>query len=186
MTALQQVQPTLRELDLSIDLYSKCSEEVDDFNILPVKGQLSSLQGFSHLRKLKAPIVALLGWSPGELPFRLAEVLPVGLTHLGLTEDMVTQYGYEWDEELVLEELDAFLGVWRSVTPDLQAVDVWIFRFYRWKDADEARLRMMCEEAGLLCTIHDQTSHSCSLMDFQLLQPLPKPTIREYHLIPSL
>jgi len=26
----------------------------------------------------------------------------------------------------VLKELDAFMGVWRSATPDLQAVDVWI------------------------------------------------------------
>jgi hypothetical protein len=111
------------------------------------------------------------------LPSRLAEVLPAGLTHLGLTEDMVSQYGYGWDEELVLEELDAFLGVWRSVTPDLQAVDVLTCKSYRWKDADVARPRMICEEAGLLCTLHKYIKHSCSLMDFQLL-PTPKPLPR--------
>jgi hypothetical protein len=86
-------------------------------NISPVRGQLGPLKKFSRLRKLKAPIVTLLGWSPGALPLRLAEVLPAGLRHLGLTEDMLSQCTYEWDEELVLEELDAFLGVWRSVTP---------------------------------------------------------------------
>jgi hypothetical protein len=50
-----------------------------------------------------------LGWSPGELPIRIEEVVPTGLTHLGLTEDMVLmQCTYEWDEELILEELAAF------------------------------------------------------------------------------
>jgi hypothetical protein len=43
MTDLQQVQPTLRELDLNVALYSQFAEEVDDFNISPVKGQLGPL-----------------------------------------------------------------------------------------------------------------------------------------------
>jgi len=178
MAALQQVRPTLRELDLSITLYSGCGDhDVDCFNISPVKGQLGPLQKFSHLRKLKAPIVTLLGWSPGKLPLRLAEVLPAGLTHLGLTEDLLAQYSYEWDDELVLEEMDAFLGVWRSVTPDLQAVEVWICRaFNRWKDAEVEQLRMMCEKAGVLCTVHEQREHSCFAMGFQWVrQPQPRP-----------
>ena len=127
------------------------------------------------LRELDLNVALCAQFAEEVLPFRLAEVLPAGLTHLGLTEDMVSQYGYGWDEELVLEELDAFLGVWRSVTPDLQAVDVLICKSYRWKDADVARPRMICEEAGLLCTLHKYIKHSCSLMDFQLLQPLPTP-----------
>ena len=126
--ALQQVQSTLRELDLSVGLYSDAAEEVDYLKIWPVSGQLGPLREFSRLRKLKAPIVTLLGWSPGELPLRLAEVVPAGLTHLGLTEDLASQCTYEWDEELVLEELEVFLSVWRSATPDLQVVEVWLSR----------------------------------------------------------
>jgi hypothetical protein len=122
---LQQVQPTLRELYLSVGLYSDVAEEVECLKICPARGRLGSLRGFSRLRKLKAPIVTLLGWSPGQLPLRLAEVVPAGLTHLGLTEDLAMQYTYEWDEKLVLEELEVFLSVWRSATPDLQVVARW-------------------------------------------------------------
>ncbi|KAN0083193.1 hypothetical protein V8E54_002281 [Elaphomyces granulatus] len=164
IAALQQVQLTLRELDLSLTLYSSCRDhEVDCFEILPVKGQLGPLQVFSRLHKLKAPIVTLLGWSPGEKPLRLAEVLPRGLTHLGLTEDMLWQCTYEWNKELVLEELNAFLDVWRSVTPDLQAMEFWI----SWGDAEEAKLRMKCVEAGVLCNFQPYAEGSYSAMGFQ-------------------
>jgi hypothetical protein len=173
---LQQVQLTLRELDLNVSLYSSCNDqELGGFKISPVKGQLGPLQEFSRLRKLRAPIVTLLGWYPGELPLRLAEVLPAGLTHLGLTEDMFSQYTYEWNEELVLEELDAFLGVWRSVTPDLQAIEFWIDQEYdRWKDAKVAQLQMMCEEAGVLCTVQWHEEHSYSAMGFQWARRKPQ------------
>jgi hypothetical protein len=164
IAALQQVQLTLRELDLSLTLYSSCRDhEVDYFEISPVEGQLGPLQEFSRLRKLKAPIVTLLGWSPGELPLRLAEVLPRGLTHLGLTEDMLWQCTYEWNKELVLEELNAFLDVWRSVTPDLQAMEFWI----SWGDAEEAKLRMKCVEAGVLCNFQPYAEGRYSAMGFQ-------------------
>ena len=72
MAALKQVQQTLRELDLTMNLYNDAAEEVEYLKIWPVKGQLGPLREFSSLRKLKAPIVTLLGWSPGELPLRLA------------------------------------------------------------------------------------------------------------------
>ena len=139
--ALQQVQTTLRELDLSVGLYSDAAEEVDYLKIIPVYGQLGSLWEFSCLRKLRIPIVTLLGWSPG-MPLRIAEVVPAGLTHLGLTEDLAPQCTYEWNEELVLEELGVFLSVWRSVTPNLQIVEAWLSRAYlRWKDEEVVRLR---------------------------------------------
>jgi hypothetical protein len=148
MEALQKVQPTLRELDIGLGFYSECAEEVEQLRIRPSPGQLGSLLEFSHLRKLRAPIVMLLGWSPGELPLRLAEVVPAGLTHLGLTEDMAVQYTYEWNEKLILKELEVFLSVWRSVTPDLQVVDVWLSQeYYRWKEEVVVQLRMMCEGA---------------------------------------
>jgi hypothetical protein len=58
--ALQQVKTTLRELDLSLGLFSDFAEEVEALQISPVKGQLGSLG------KLRAPIVTLLGWLPDE------------------------------------------------------------------------------------------------------------------------
>ena len=144
-------------------LCSDFAEEVECLEISPVKGQLGPLQEFSCLRKLKAPIVTLLGWSPDEL-LRLAEVVPTGLTHLGLTEAMVEQCAYKWDEELILEELAAFLGFWRSATPDLQVVEAWLDRvFHQWKDADVMQLRMMCE-AGVSCFVHLCSEPSSSPM----------------------
>jgi hypothetical protein len=158
MAALQQVQSTLKELDLSVDLYSEAAEEVEQRTIWPVSGQLGPLRGFSCLRKLKAPIVTLLGWSPDQL-YRLAEVVPTGLTHLGLTEDLASQSTYEWTEQSVLEELEVFLSVWRSATPDLQVVEVWLDEVYcRWEDAEVAQLRMMCEKAGVLCIVYMESS----------------------------
>ena len=61
--ALKQVQPTLRELDLNVGVYSgEVADEVEYIKICPVRGQLGSLREFSRLRKLKAPIVTLLAW----------------------------------------------------------------------------------------------------------------------------
>jgi hypothetical protein len=171
--ALQQVQSTLRELDLGLGVYCESSGETDYLDIRPVSGQLGSLRKFPSLRRLKAPIVTLLGWSPGELPLRIAEVVPAGLTHLGLTEDMELQCTYEWNEELVLEELAAFLGVWRRATPDLQVMEVWLSP--RWKDADVEHLRMMCKEAGILCFVHLCNEPSSSPMTQWVRQgPYPK------------
>ena len=164
MKALQKVQPTLRELDISVDIYSDAAEEVEFLNIRPVCGQLCLTQGFSRLRKLKAPIVMLLGWSPGELPLRLAEVVPSGLTYLGLTEDMATQITYEWTNKLILEELEVFLSVWRNVTPNLQLVEVWLSREYgRWKAEEMVQLRTMCEQAGVSCNVHWQREGCCNV-----------------------
>jgi hypothetical protein len=192
MEALQKVQPTLRELDIHLNLYSERSEEVEQLEIWPFPGQLGSLREFSRLRKLRAPIVMLLGWSPSELPLRFAEVMPAGLTHLGLTKDMATQCTYEWNEELILEELEVFLSVWRSVTPDLQVVEVWLSQaFSRWKDEEVVQLRTMCEGTGVSCNVHWHTGSRCSPMPFQWVRqdaqprpyPLPAtpPTIEHIH-----
>ena len=168
MAALQQVQPTLRELDLSLSLYSSCNDQDFDSFKISVKGQLGPLQVFSRLRKLKAPIVTLLGWSPDKFnSLRLAEVLPRGLTHLGLTDDLSDQYTYEWNKGLVLGELNAFLDVWRSVTPDLQAMEFWM----SWEEEEaqkiEPELRRKCEKAGVLCTFPEYVEGSYSTMGFQ-------------------
>jgi hypothetical protein len=171
---LQQVQSTLRELDLSVDLYSK---EVNDLDICPVSSQLGPLRGFSCLRKLKAPIVTLV---LGDKLLQLAEVVPTGLTHLSLTEDLVSLYLYEWNEESVLEELAVLLSVWRSATPDLQVVEVWLSRVYnRWKDEDVTQLQMMFEEAGLLCIVKWRLKPSYSSITFQWVRQGPAPSERK-------
>ncbi|KAN0072853.1 hypothetical protein V8E54_008967 [Elaphomyces granulatus] len=185
-SALRQVQPTLRELDLSVGLYSDAAEEVDYLEIIPVRGQLGPLREFSRLRKLKTPIVTLLGWSPGALPLRIADVVPAGLTHLGLTEDMAMQCMYEWNKELVLQELEVFLSVWRNATPNLQVVEVWLSRGHsRWKDEEVMRLREMCESAGVLCIVHWHLAYNCYPNNFQWVrngpQPRPSPPPPRFH-----
>ena len=119
----------------------------------------------------------LLGWSPDSLPLHLAEVMPAGLTHLGLTEDMEEQCTYEWDEELILGELRDFLSVWRSVTPDLQLVEVWVGQedFSRWKDEEVVQLQTMCEGAGVSCNVYWH-SDECSPMPFQWVRQGPQPS----------
>jgi len=84
---------------------------------------------------------------------------------------------YEWDEQLVLDELKAFLSVWRTVTPDLQVVEVWLCQAYdRWKDENVAELRMMCEEAGVLCIVHlEEESPITYQWVRQCCQPMPWP-----------
>jgi hypothetical protein len=159
-----------------VDVYSDAGEEVEYSEIIPVRGQLGPLREFSRLRKLKTPIVTLLGWSPGELPLRIAEAVPAGLTHLGLTEDMALQCTYEWNVELVLEELDAFMSVWRIATPDLQVVEVWLSREEnRWKDEEVVQLREMCEKAGVSCIVHWQVAYDCYPHHFQWVRNGPQP-----------
>jgi hypothetical protein len=130
------------------------------------------LREFSRLRKLKVPIVTLLVVARRIAPACRggAHRVNTSRTRLGLTEDLASQCMYEWNEEFVLEELAALLSVWRSATPDLQVVEVWLSRIYgRWKDAEVAQLRMMCEEAGVLCIVHWrlEPSYSPSPMTFQ-------------------
>ncbi|KAN0083337.1 hypothetical protein V8E54_002425 [Elaphomyces granulatus] len=184
MKALQKVQQTLMELDIGVEIYSDIDHEVECLDVRPIRGQLSSMRGFSRLRKLKAPIVMLLGWSPGDLPLRqgLAEVVPAGLTHLGLSEDLAMQYTYEWTEELVLEELEVFLSVWRTVTPNLQVVEVWLYRDCgRWERKKVVQLQMMCEEAGVSCNVHLQMEcdglwrmEACSVPMWVMQGPWPR------------
>jgi hypothetical protein len=178
--ALLQVKSTLRELHLGVDLYSDaCPDEVDSVIIRPIKGQLGPLRELSCLRKLKAPIVMLLGWSPDELLLPLEEVVPVGLTHLGLTEDLAPQCNYEWNEELVLEVIAVFLSVLDCVVPDLQVMEFWLNQVdNRWEEAKVAQLRVMCKEAGVLCIIHwDMEPMTSSLTTFlPWMRQGPQPT----------
>jgi hypothetical protein len=78
--AVEQVKHTLTELDLSVNVYSEQAEEIECIELPsdPVIGQLGSLWKFSRLRKLKAPIVTLLGWSLDKPHRLLAEVVPAG------------------------------------------------------------------------------------------------------------
>jgi hypothetical protein len=158
-------------------LGSSQSGEFEDLRwVFPVSGQLGPLREFSRLRKLKAPIAILLGWSPNKL-LPLAEVVPTGLTYLGLTEEMFMQCTCEWDPKSVLKELAAFLSVWRSVTPDLQVMEVWTVLWLDDADLmtqDDAELmtqmQKLCEEAqesGLSFIVHHEWETTRSSKTFQ-------------------
>ena len=164
--ALRQVQSTLSELNLTTTL----TTDSEELTIFPVSGQLGPLQEFSRLSKLKAPIATLLGWSPNKL-LSLAKVVPPGLTYLGLTECMLLQETSKWHPNLVLKELAAFLSVWRSVTPDLQVMEVWLVE-WRYEDIEQTELQKMCKEAqkyGLSLKIYliEELEGTKSSMNFQ-------------------
>lgn len=77
---------------------------------------------------------------------------------------------YEWNEELVLQALAAFLSVWDYVAPDLQVMEFWLSRVdNRWEEAKLAQLRVMCKEADVLCILHwhSEPMTSCSPTTFQ-------------------
>lgn len=104
------------------------------------------------------------------------------------------QYTYEWTEELVLEELEVFLSVWRTVTPNLQVVEVWLDRDCgRWERKKVVQLQMMCEEAGVSCNVHLQMEcdalwrmEACSVPMWAMQGPWPRkekalPTVEHIH-----
>jgi len=114
----------------------------------------------------------LLGWSPDELLLLLEEVVPAGLTHLGLAEDLAAQYNYEWNEELVLEAIAVFLSILDCVVSDLQVMEFWLNQVdNRWEEA-----KVMCKEAGVLCIIHwDMEPMTSSLTTFPWVRQSPQP-----------
>jgi hypothetical protein len=76
-----------------VDFYSDAAEEVEYSEIISVRGQLGPLREFSRLRKLKTPIVTLLGWSPGELPLHIAEAgLDLACKTVGKSPQEVGRY----------------------------------------------------------------------------------------------
>ena len=83
------------------------------------------------------------------------------------------------NEEFMLEELEVFLSVWRSATPDLQVMEVWLSRvFDRWKDAEGSQLRMMYEKAGVLCIVHWRVEPSSSPQWVRQRPRRPKPSFQ--------
>ena len=143
MAALRQVQSTLRELHLSINLFSQYTEDVEEVRwIFPVSGQLGPLEEFSPDRDT-------------------TRMVTEQITHA--CEGGAHRVNISWphrkhvrSRDVVLKELAAFLSDWRGVTPDLQTMEVWL-TVYRWDNAKLAKMQKMCEEAqksGLSFILH--------------------------------
>ncbi|THC93213.1 hypothetical protein EYZ11_007318 [Aspergillus tanneri] len=155
MVSLQYVQNTLEGLELRASLYSPYAEEVEYYNICAVEGHIGSLENFSSLRKLKAPIAMLLGWLPDQAPC-LSRILPRSLTYLSLTEDLSSQCSYSWSEKLVLMKVECFLAAARQATPLLEKLELLPNReFGRWDALFEDQLHALCLQAGVACIILD-------------------------------
>lgn len=91
-TALFHVRDTLEECHLILRL-ARGSISTTEYPLASVRfpaiqGTLSMLKFMPRLRKVEVPMIMLLGWHPN-FAARLEEVLPHGLVHLTLRDDLV-------------------------------------------------------------------------------------------------
>ncbi len=116
--ALQTIQKTLVELQVSVGFVTSAALEIDNGGSVEsgdgwgIKGRLgASLHDFGRLRSLDVPWSVLLGWLVGSrIP--LAECLPHGLQTLVLSHGLGYFVNYEWDNDAIsvgglLEYLDS-------------------------------------------------------------------------------
>ncbi|KAF2800477.1 hypothetical protein K505DRAFT_320458 [Melanomma pulvis-pyrius CBS 109.77] len=92
-SALSHVANTLEECKLSLGLApgSLSPDEIIEagWQFPPIQGTLTVLKGMKNLTKVEIPMVMLMGWFPDFAP-RLEEVLPGGITHLFIRDDLVS------------------------------------------------------------------------------------------------
>ena len=103
--ALQMVQETLVELQVSVGFVTSAALEIDNGGSLEsgdgwgIKERLgASLKTFGRLRSLDVPWSVLLGWLV-ESRIPLAECLPQELQTLVLSHDLGYFVNYEWDND---------------------------------------------------------------------------------------
>jgi len=110
------------------------------------------LRDFDKLAKLDVPLALLIGhadFNPGQL----ADVLPKGLEHLCLNDDVAGAFHFEWPTSTITKNLEVWLSNWRSVTPHLQTVELELSN----SRPDLMAMEKICQKAGVNYIIH--TSH---------------------------
>lgn len=108
-SALGHVRESLTYLKISIDVFA--DEAVDVQILTALDGSLGSLAGFSTLTHLTISLPVLFGDVLPSETSGLVDVLPRGLQHLVICDDLLDYDAYaEWAEDGVVSALNAYLG----------------------------------------------------------------------------
>lgn len=131
--ALQHIKATVKTLQISVGFFTTTILEVGwDFSCA-LEGRLgSSLTRFDKLERLEIPFAVLLGWHIHEAP-AVADVLPVQLRHLHLTDDVGYFEEYEWDEASYVAAIKRYLETMKgkdATSPRLERISLglqWLY-----------------------------------------------------------
>ncbi|KAI9678744.1 MAG: hypothetical protein M1817_005801 [Caeruleum heppii] len=150
-SALQLIRGSVEELVLSVGFFDSqvgendCGGSYETGEKFGIKGTIGSLQPFQQLESLTVPFVVLLGWRANSTA-KLTNMLPIGLRHLCLGDDLHWFDDYEWEEEAALARIIDFLQYCKVQTPRLESISI---RSDWWEQEAMERLQVLCKEVGI-------------------------------------
>lgn len=127
-SALSQVPPTLAELSISADVGIGGNDCW--YPGISIKGSLHQIADLDHIKRLKIPLVFLVGFVQGTSKL-LQNMMPKSLEFLTITYELCIQEDplqrtdmpeWDWEDWAVLGLLQSWLEVWESYTPCLRGI----------------------------------------------------------------
>lgn len=141
-SALSTVQGTLRNLTITAACDTGWAEP--EFPRLSITGSLAALRDFKTLRKLSVPLPLLLGFYP-DPSRRLEHLLPQGLEHLTISDDLRLHEEYLWDDHALLRVVESWLQNRKIYAPKLQKLGLLLRETDdEWGPTERAELRSVC------------------------------------------
>ncbi|KAI8165294.1 hypothetical protein K4K49_008654 [Colletotrichum sp. SAR 10_70] len=96
-TALAPLKESLKELSLSLTLWSPTAIDCGGPGPWGIRGSIGSLEDFTSLTHLTISLPVLLGWK-AQGAADLIDILPESLEVLTITNEMASWWKYEWDD----------------------------------------------------------------------------------------
>ncbi|KAE9567614.1 hypothetical protein CGMCC3_g16277 [Colletotrichum fructicola] len=96
-TALAPLKESLKELSLSLTLWSSTTIDCGGPGPWGIRGSIGSLEDFTSLTHLTISLPVLLGWKM-QGAADIIDVLPESLEVLTITNEMASWWKYEWDD----------------------------------------------------------------------------------------
>ncbi|KAJ0385228.1 hypothetical protein COL922a_006824 [Colletotrichum nupharicola] len=112
-TALAPLEESLKELSLSLNLWSSTAIDCGGPGPWGIRGSIGSLEDFTSLTHLTISLPVLLGWKT-QGAADIIDVLPETLEVLTFTNEMSFWWKYQWDD-LNREDGDAEVAKWETL-----------------------------------------------------------------------
>lgn len=112
-TALATLKESLKELSLSLTLWSSTAIGCGGPGPWGIRGSIGSLEDFTSLTRLTISLPVLLGWKT-QGTADIIDVLPESLEVLTITNEMSFWWKYQWDD-LNRENDDAEVARWETL-----------------------------------------------------------------------
>ncbi|KAF5520469.1 hypothetical protein CGCA056_v007850 [Colletotrichum aenigma] len=96
-TALAPLKESLKELSLSLTLWSSTAVDCGGPGPWGIRGSIGSLEDFTSLTHLAISLPVLLGWKT-QGASDLIDILPESLEVLTITNEMASWWKYQWDD----------------------------------------------------------------------------------------